>query len=60
MELGLEQFFIGQLGLVFSDECWRQGTAQRIFDNLVVFAGTEQHANRRTFVRFPHVTIQGF
>jgi len=41
LELGLEQLFVGQFDLVLSDQSWGEAAAQRVFDYLVVFAGTQ-------------------
>jgi len=60
MELGLKQFLVWQTSLVLGDERGRQGAAERIFHDLVVLAGAQQHTDRRTLMSFPDVTIQGF
>jgi len=59
MELCLEQFFIGQSGLVLGNERGRQGAAEGIFNNLIVLGGAQQHTKGRTFMRFAHVSVEG-
>ena len=41
LELRLEQLFVRQFGLVLSDQSWGKCAAERVFDDLVVFAGTQ-------------------
>jgi hypothetical protein len=41
LELRLEQLFVRQFGLVLSDQSWGEAAAERVFDYLVVFAGTQ-------------------
>ena len=60
VELVLEQFLVWQMSLVLGDERGGQGAAERIFHDLVVLAGAQQHTDRRTLMGFPDVTIQGF
>jgi hypothetical protein len=41
LELRLEQLFVRQFGLVLRDQSWGEASAERVFDYLIVFAGTQ-------------------
>ena len=59
MELGLEQFLVGQPGLILGDEGRRDGAAEGILDDLVVLGGAEQDADGGPLVRLLDVAVEG-
>jgi hypothetical protein len=60
MKLVLEKLLIWKLCLILGDQRRRQRTAERIFDNFILFAGAQEYADRRLFVRFAHIAVKGF
>ena len=60
MELALEEFFVGQGGLVFGDEGGRNGAAQGIFHDFVVLGGAQKDADGRALVRLSYIAVEGF
>lgn len=58
MQLGLQQFLVGELSLIFRDQCWRKRTVQGVLDDFVVFAGTQQDPKRRIFMGLADIAIQ--
>ena len=58
MQLGLQQRLLWQSRHVFGDEGGRQRSAERVFDDLCVFCGTQQHADRRTLVWLLDIAIE--
>lgn len=58
MQLGLQQRFVGQLGVVLRNECGRCRSAQGVLNHFVVLAGAEQHAQGRILMRLADVAIQ--
>jgi hypothetical protein len=57
VEFGSKQPLIGKLCLVFSDEGRRQSAAESVLNNLIVFTGTQQHADGRTFVSLLNIAV---
>jgi hypothetical protein len=45
MKFGLKQCLVRQMGLVLGDERWRQGTAERIFHDLIILTGARWHTD---------------
>ena len=60
VQLGLQQCFVWQLSLIFGDERRREGTAERIFDDLAIFGGAQQHTDGRTLVGLAHIPVERF
>jgi hypothetical protein len=60
MQLGLKQFPVRQPSLVLRYQGRRHGSAEGVFDNLVVFGGTEENADRRLLMRLLDVAVEGF
>jgi hypothetical protein len=60
VQFGLKQLLVRQAGLILGDQGGRKGTAQGVFHHLAVLAGAEQDADRRTLVRLPDITVEGF
>ena len=60
MQLGLQQRFVGQLGLVGGNERGRQAAAQRVLHHLFVFASAQQHADGGLLVRLFNIAVQRF
>ena len=58
MELGLQQVLVGEVGLVFGDEGWREGAAKSIFDHFIVLSRAQEHADRWTLVGFADITSE--
>lgn len=60
VQLGLEQFLIGHLGLVFGNHSGGKEAAERVFDDLFVFGGAEQHADGGIFVGLAVIAVERF
>jgi hypothetical protein len=60
MKLVLEKLLIWKLCLILGDQRRRQRTAEGIFDNFILFAGAQEYADRRLFVRLAHIAVKGF
>ena len=60
VEFGLEELFVGELGLILGDERGRVGAGEGVFDDFGVFGRAEQHAEAGAFVRFLVVAVQRF
>ena len=60
VELGLQEAFVREARLIFSDEGRREGAAEGVFNHFIVLGSAQQHADGRTFVGFAHVAIKGF
>ena len=60
MQLVLQDFFIGQAGLIFGDDSGRCGAAEGIFDDLVIFGCAEQDADGRLLVGLFYVAVECF
>ena len=60
MQFRLQQFFIGQLGLVFGDEGGAEVAVHGVFDDFGILAGAEQHADGGVFVGLFRIAVEGF
>src|SRR5205823_2408937 len=60
VQFSLEEFFVGQRGLVFGDESGRNRSGEGVFDDFVVFGGAEEDADRRAFVGFFDIAVESF
>ena len=58
VQLGLKQFLVRKSGLVLRDQCGRHGTAEGVFDNLVVLGGAKENADRGLLMRLSHVAVE--
>ena len=59
-EFGLEKCFVGEGDPILRHHGGREGSAKGVFDDFGVLAGAEENPDGRIFVRFAHVTVQGF
>ena len=60
VQLGLQGFLVGELGLIFSDQRGRECSTEGVFDYLVVLAGAEQNSYGRLFMALAHIPVQRF
>jgi hypothetical protein len=58
MKLGLEQLLVRQPGLIFRDQCQGRGTAQSVFNNLMILSGAQQNSDGGIFVGILNVPIE--
>jgi hypothetical protein len=58
VELGLQELFVGQAGLVLGDQRRRERARQGVLDYLVVLGRAQQNAERWPLVRLLHVAVQ--
>lgn len=57
MQLALQQRLVWQLRLVLCDQSGGCCAAEGVFDDFVVFAGAEEHADGWVFVGFADVAV---
>ena len=60
MKFGGEQLLVRQLCLVLSDERGRKRAAEGVFDHLTVLRRAQKYADRRVFMGFAVIAIEGF
>ena len=60
MKFALEELFVGELGLVFSDEGRGEVAAHGVFDDFGILAGAEQHADGGVFVGLFRIAVERF
>ena len=58
VQFGLQQRFVGKLGLVLGDKRRTSCAAERVFDHLVILASAQQHPDGRVLVRLSDISIQ--
>ena len=57
VELGLQEFLVGQSGLVFRDQRGREGAGQRVLDDLVVLGRAQQNTDGWAFMGLPDIAV---
>ena len=60
MELGFEQFLVGEHGFILGDHGGGEAAAEAILDDFGVLGGAEQQANGGIFVGLAVVAVEGF
>jgi hypothetical protein len=58
VQLGLEELFVREPGLILGDQRRRQRAAEGVLDHLAVFAGAKQDPDGRAFVRLADVPVE--
>jgi hypothetical protein len=59
VELGLQELFVGQTGLIFRDQGRRDGPAEGVLDDFAVLRGAQQNAEGWALVRLFHIAVKG-
>jgi hypothetical protein len=58
VELGLQEPLVRQASLILGHERGRHGPAEGVLDDLAVFRGAQEDADRRPLVRLLHVPVE--
>jgi len=58
VELGLQEFLVGQWGLIFRDQRGREGAGQRVLDDLVALGRAQQNTDGGAFVGLADIAVE--